>query len=98
MIDTKIGKKRGSRGPPSAIGTAAPEVRMQGIGLDKGVGTTQIISQAASTTISASGKPVDREPGFFCDVCNRVFKDSLAYLDHINSPQRINNFNLPEVG
>ncbi|PWN90531.1 hypothetical protein FA10DRAFT_266986 [Acaromyces ingoldii] len=23
-------------------------------------------------------------PGFYCEVCNRTFKDSLAYLDHVN--------------
>jgi hypothetical protein len=27
-------------------------------------------------------------PGFHCEVCNRTFKDSLAYLDHVNGRLR----------
>ncbi len=26
-----------------------------------------------------------KEAGFACDICNRTFKDSASYLDHINS-------------
>ncbi|KAF5326461.1 hypothetical protein D9611_000341 [Ephemerocybe angulata] len=25
------------------------------------------------------------QPGFFCETCNRTYKDTIAYLDHINS-------------
>jgi len=25
------------------------------------------------------------QPGFFCETCNRTYKDSVGYLDHINS-------------
>ncbi|KAJ8093618.1 U4/U6.U5 snRNP associated protein [Marasmius tenuissimus] len=25
------------------------------------------------------------QPGFYCEACNRTFKDTTAYLDHINS-------------
>ena len=28
------------------------------------------------------------QPGFFCDVCNRTYKDSVGYLDHLNSRGR----------
>ena len=29
-----------------------------------------------------------RGPGFYCQTCNRTFKDSLAYLDHVNGRLR----------
>jgi len=25
------------------------------------------------------------QPGFYCEMCNRTYKDSVGYLDHINS-------------
>lgn len=28
------------------------------------------------------------QPGFYCDACNRTYKDSTGYLDHINSRAR----------
>lgn len=28
------------------------------------------------------------QPGFFCEACNRTYKDTTAYLDHINGRQR----------
>ncbi|KAL8291979.1 hypothetical protein RQP46_001445 [Phenoliferia psychrophenolica] len=39
--------------------------------LDKNVGKTMIVSGNTGT-------------GFYCDVCKRTNKDSVAYLDHIN--------------
>lgn len=29
------------------------------------------------------------EPGFYCEACKRTFKDSVGYLDHINSRARM---------
>ena len=28
------------------------------------------------------------QPGFYCEPCNRTYKDSVGYLDHINSRAR----------
>lgn len=28
------------------------------------------------------------QPGFYCEPCNRTYKDSVGYLDHINSKAR----------
>lgn len=39
-------------------------------------------------TIIVSGASGAGQPGFFCDVCNKTSKDSVAYLDHINSRAR----------
>lgn len=29
-----------------------------------------------------------KSAGFYCDACDLTFKDSLSYLDHLNSSQR----------
>ena len=28
------------------------------------------------------------QPGFYCEPCNRTYKDSVGYLDHVNSKAR----------
>ena len=43
--------------------------------LDKNVNKTMIVSGTTGT-------------GFYCDVCKRTNKDSVAYLDHINGRSR----------
>ncbi|KAI0655907.1 hypothetical protein C8Q70DRAFT_922517 [Cubamyces menziesii] len=44
--------------------------------LDKNLGKTIVVQNAGTR-----GPGV---PGFYCEVCNRTYKDSSAYLDHIN--------------
>lgn len=39
-------------------------------------------------TIIVSGGQGAGQPGFFCDLCNKTSKDSVAYLDHINGRAR----------
>lgn len=46
-------------------------------------------AQAGKSTMLSSVKPISRQGGFFCEICNCILKDSSAYLDHINSPKRI---------
>lgn len=48
--------------------------------LDKNLNKTIIINAAAG---NGAG-----QPGFFCDVCKRTYKDSTGYLDHINGRSR----------
>lgn len=49
---------------------------------------TGLTEQAGKSTIISSVKPISRQGGFFCELCNCILKDSSAYLDHINSPKR----------
>ncbi|KAK1927825.1 hypothetical protein DB88DRAFT_479390 [Papiliotrema laurentii] len=52
--------------------------RTEDLGLEKGLNKTTLVQ------ISTSGKG-PRGPGFYCEMCNRTLKDSLSYLDHLNS-------------
>ncbi|KAI0645428.1 hypothetical protein C8Q79DRAFT_964547 [Trametes meyenii] len=44
--------------------------------LEKNLGKTMVVQNAGTR-----GPGV---PGFYCEVCNRTYKDSAGYLDHIN--------------
>jgi len=44
--------------------------------LDKNLGKTMVVQNAGTR-----GPGV---PGFYCETCNRTYKDSAGYLDHIN--------------
>ena len=46
--------------------------------LDKNVNRTVVVGQGTKQS----------QPGFYCEVCHRTFKDSASYLDHINSRAR----------
>lgn len=37
------------------------------------------------------------QPGFYCEACNRTYKDSVGYLDHINSKARKSLFSSYQV-
>lgn len=39
------------------------------------IGKTQVVSSTAS---------ISQQAGFYCNVCDCILKDSMAYLDHIN--------------
>ncbi|KAF9529217.1 hypothetical protein CPB83DRAFT_852874 [Crepidotus variabilis] len=45
--------------------------------LDKNLGKTMVVQNP--------GGRGPGQPGFFCETCNRTYKDSVGYLDHINS-------------
>ncbi|KAH6914365.1 hypothetical protein BKA70DRAFT_663978 [Coprinopsis sp. MPI-PUGE-AT-0042] len=45
--------------------------------LDKNLGKTMVVQNP--------GGRGPGQPGFFCEACNRTYKDTNAYLDHINS-------------
>ena len=48
--------------------------------LDKNLGKTIVVQNT-----SGRGPGV---PGFYCETCSRTYKDSNAYLDHINGRAR----------
>jgi U4/U6.U5 tri-snRNP component SNU23 len=39
----------------------------------------------ASSVLSVTFDKKKREPGFHCNICSTVYKDNLAYLDHLKS-------------
>jgi len=47
--------------------------------LDKHLGQTRMVEN-----VVGGGAGGARGPGFFCELCNRMCKDSVGYLDHIN--------------
>jgi U4/U6.U5 tri-snRNP component SNU23 len=48
--------------------------------LDKNLGKTMVVQNP--------GGRGPGQPGFYCEACNRTYKDSVGYLDHINSRAR----------
>ncbi|KAF8720290.1 hypothetical protein AX14_011075 [Amanita brunnescens Koide BX004] len=51
--------------------------RESSLDLDKNLNKTMVVQ-------NLSGKGAG-QPGFFCETCNRNYRDTTAYLDHINS-------------
>ena len=48
--------------------------------LDKNLGKTMVVQNP--------GGRGPGQPGFYCEACNRTYKDTTAYLDHINGRSR----------
>jgi U4/U6.U5 tri-snRNP component SNU23 len=48
--------------------------------LDKNMNKTMIVTNP--------GGRGPGQPGFYCETCNRTYKDSVGYLDHINGRSR----------
>ncbi|KAK0536952.1 U4/U6.U5 snRNP associated protein [Tilletia horrida] len=46
------------------------------LGLDKNLGKTIMVENPT--------KGGQKQPGFYCELCRRTYKDTMAYLDHIN--------------
>ncbi|WWC66608.1 uncharacterized protein I206_100511 [Kwoniella pini CBS 10737] len=57
--------------------TKALEARKEELDLNKNLNKTMLV-QTSTTGKGPKGA------GFYCEMCNRTFKDSLSYLDHIN--------------
>ncbi|WWC86015.1 uncharacterized protein L201_000886 [Kwoniella dendrophila CBS 6074] len=53
------------------------EARKEDLDLNKNLNKTMLV-QTSTTGKGPKGA------GFYCEMCNRTFKDSLSYLDHIN--------------
>jgi U4/U6.U5 tri-snRNP component SNU23 len=49
--------------------------------LDKNLGKTMVVQNP--------GGRGPGQPGFYCEPCNRTYKDSMGYLDHINGRARM---------
>lgn len=48
--------------------------------LEKNLGKTMVVQNP--------GGRGPGQPGFYCGTCSRLYKDSTAYLDHLNSRAR----------
>jgi len=48
--------------------------------LEKNLGKTMVVQNP--------GGRGPGQPGFYCEACNRTYKDSVGYLDHINGRAR----------
>jgi len=74
---TKQGKKpRKGRRDDLPKPTELMKRREGSLDLDKNLGKTMVVQNAGTR-----GPGV---PGFYCETCNRTYKDSVGYLDHIN--------------
>jgi U4/U6.U5 tri-snRNP component SNU23 len=60
--------------------TKKMQARETSLELDKNLGKTMVVSGGLQRGPGA--------PGYYCDLCDRTLKDSVAYLDHLNSRQR----------
>lgn len=58
--------------------TQTMQEREKDLELRKNEGKTLIVENTTSTGVRKGGA------GFYCETCNRTFKDSIAYLDHVN--------------
>lgn len=56
--------------------------------LDKNLGKTMVVQNP--------GGRGPGQPGFYCETCNRTYKDTIGYLDHLNSRARKHGVNLTQ--
>ncbi|GHJ86994.1 hypothetical protein NliqN6_3396 [Naganishia liquefaciens] len=54
--------------------TQALQARTQDLEIEKNLNKTIVVNQSAGR----------KGPGFYCEICRRTLKDSIAYLDHVN--------------
>jgi len=73
-----LGKKpRKSRKTDLPKPTELMKQRDAPLELDKNLNKTMVVQNP--------GGRGPGQPGFYCEMCNRTYKDSVGYLDHINS-------------
>ncbi len=81
LITACQGKKpRKSRKDDLPKPTELMKRREGSLELEKNLGKTMVVQSAGNR-----GPGV---PGFYCETCNRTYKDSAGYLDHINGRAR----------
>jgi U4/U6.U5 tri-snRNP component SNU23 len=72
--------------PPT---TAANDPLHQGLIVERAKlsardGRIDLAARLNKSQLQSAAAPLSQQAGFYCDVCDCVLKDSLAYLDHIN--------------
>ncbi|WOO80507.1 Zinc finger matrin-type protein 2 [Vanrija pseudolonga] len=80
--------KEGRKYRPMPDGPAPTGLAQQhkDLNLSKNLGKTVLVQ-------TSTGTQGPRGAGFYCELCNRTLKDSLSYLDHLNS-----RFHLAKLG
>lgn len=58
------------------------KAREEDLELEKNLNKTLMVDNVGGAGMGRKG------PGFHCQLCNRTFKDTLAYLDHVNGRLR----------
>ncbi|KAI9168251.1 hypothetical protein H9P43_007623 [Blastocladiella emersonii ATCC 22665] len=58
------------------------QARSARVAFESAVGKSQLVQSGAGSQAQA---------GFYCSVCDRLCKDNVAYLDHLNSPIHLKN-------
>ena len=81
MVNSYIGKKpRKGRKDDLPKPTELMKRREGSLELEKNLNKTIVVQN--------SGTRGPGVPGFYCETCNRTYKDSVGYLDHINGRAR----------
>jgi U4/U6.U5 tri-snRNP component SNU23 len=66
--------------------------RSERVDVYEGLGQLKLVPGGAAVGIRGKGV------GFYCEVCDLTFKDSLTYYDHLNSKQHLYNSGQKESG
>ncbi|GAO51938.1 hypothetical protein G7K_6026-t1 [Saitoella complicata NRRL Y-17804] len=78
--DVKAGVRRREPSPPDA---RRIEARRERLNIEENVNKTTLVP--AGVGMGRRGKGA----GFYCDVCDETYKDSLSWVDHLNSVQHL---------
>ena len=62
---------------PTGVSGAYLKKRQHKMNLDESSGTVKIINVSGDDMLNATG--------YYCKVCEKSYKDSVSYLDHVNS-------------
>ncbi len=67
---------------PMGSDRAFLKARQEAVDIESKVGKVEVVNPTTADGAAA--------PGFFCEVCLSLHKDSASYLDHINGKKRKN--------
>ena len=82
--DRELGKKpRKGKRDDLPKPTELMKRREGSLELEKNLNKTMVVQNAGTR-----GPGV---PGFYCETCNRTYKDSIGYLDHLNGRARMSS-------
>lgn len=82
LLNRSIGKRprKGGLKEAGPKPTELMKARETSLELDKNLNKTMVVTNPGGRGAG--------QPGFFCEACNRNYRDTTGYLDHINSRAR----------